>query len=209
MSKSFLILHGLENHRPPEHWQFWLAEQLRATGAPVIYPGLPDPDAPQYDAWESALTQHLAALDPATERVVLCHSLACLLWLRAAAKLAPELRPDRLLLVAPPASDVVPDTAATFRLSDGTGTADAPGPERFDAAAVHASALGSVRVVGSDADPYDPVGVQAQFGNPLGVVADVLVAGGHINPDSGYGPWPSVLAWCLGGDGPVRGNVAG
>jgi hypothetical protein len=23
--KSFLILHGHENHRPPGHWQFWLA----------------------------------------------------------------------------------------------------------------------------------------------------------------------------------------
>ena len=26
---SFLILHGIENHRPPEHWQFLLARAAR------------------------------------------------------------------------------------------------------------------------------------------------------------------------------------
>jgi predicted alpha/beta hydrolase family esterase len=205
MSTSFLILHGLENHRPPEHWQFWLAEQLRGTGAQVRYPGLPEPDAPDYAEWHATLLRELGAL-AGDERVVVCHSLACLLWLRAATGLDDALRPDRVLLVAPPASDAVPDTAASFRLSDSTGSADAPGPESFDAAAVHASARSSVRLVGSDADDYDPVGIQTQFGDPLGAVADVIPGAGHVNPDSGYGPWPAVLAWCLGDEAPLRGN---
>ena len=43
---SFLILHGLENHRPPDHWQFWLAARLVGHGHRVLYPGLPTPDHP-------------------------------------------------------------------------------------------------------------------------------------------------------------------
>jgi len=31
MATGFLILHGVENHRPPEHWQFLLA----ALGVPA------------------------------------------------------------------------------------------------------------------------------------------------------------------------------
>ena len=31
-TESFLVLHGLGNHRPPEHWQFWISAQLAAAG---------------------------------------------------------------------------------------------------------------------------------------------------------------------------------
>jgi uncharacterized protein len=26
---------------------------------------------------------------------------------------------------------------------------------------------------------------------------------GHINPETGYGPWPAAEAWCLDGSAPV------
>jgi hypothetical protein len=38
MATGFLILHGVENHRPPEHWQFLLAAQLVEHGLEVRYP---------------------------------------------------------------------------------------------------------------------------------------------------------------------------
>jgi hypothetical protein len=41
MATGFLILHGVENHRPPEHWQFLLAAQLVEHGSPA-----PDVQAP-------------------------------------------------------------------------------------------------------------------------------------------------------------------
>jgi hypothetical protein len=28
--RSFLILHGVENWRPGEHWNWWLAHEVRA-----------------------------------------------------------------------------------------------------------------------------------------------------------------------------------
>src|SRR5439155_5817917 len=94
---SFLILHGYAGSGPG-HWQTWLAGRLRALDATVAYPDLPDAEAPQLRSWLEALDGELAAL--ADPPVVLCHSLACLLWLHHAATGG---RPaERLLLVAPP-----------------------------------------------------------------------------------------------------------
>ena len=44
--RSFLILHGVENRRPAEHWQYDLAQRLRERGEQVFYPQLPNPDPP-------------------------------------------------------------------------------------------------------------------------------------------------------------------
>jgi predicted alpha/beta hydrolase family esterase len=184
--RSFLLLHGLENHRPPEHWQFWLASQLYARGHQVLYPGLPEPDAPRYAAWRHALGTQLAELR-GNERVVICHSLSCLLWLRAAPALIAAEFVDRLLLVSPPESAQLPPNGAEFALVG------------VDAAAVRASVGGGLRVAGCDGDPFSPAGAQAAYGDPLGVTADILPGAGHITPASGYGAWPSVLAWCEDG----------
>lgn len=54
-TESYLILHGLENHRLPGHWQFWIAGRMRDRGHQVLHPGPPDPDAPSYLEWASAL----------------------------------------------------------------------------------------------------------------------------------------------------------
>jgi uncharacterized protein len=182
MRETFLILHGIENHRPPQHWQYWLAEQLRERGHTVTYPGLPEPDAPFFRDWEAALHSLLAAT-AGDRQTVVCHSLACLLWFRAASELARAV--DRLLLVAPPASECVPEPGASFRL------------ERFDAASILATVTGELTIVCSDSDPYNPGGAQRLYGDALGVRAQVLPSAGHITPADGFGPWPRALEWCL------------
>lgn len=180
--RSFLILHGLENHRPPGHWQFWLAARLAEQGHEVIYPDLPDPDRPSYDAWERELHGLLGEMRGG-ERVVVCHSLACLLWLRAAGEISEAERPDRLLLVSPPESPAVPEGGAQFRVA------------QLDAEAVRASVRGETVIACSDDDPYSPTGAHELYGAPLGVRVDLIRGGGHITPDDGYGPWPSLEAW--------------
>ncbi len=79
--RRFLVLHGWQNRRPREHWQHWLADSLRATGEQVLYPQLPDPELPSLPEWLSILRDELEMLGDG-ERVVICHSLGCLLWLR-------------------------------------------------------------------------------------------------------------------------------
>lgn len=181
---SFLILHGIGNRRPPEHWQFHLAAALAAEGAQVLYPQLPDPDAPRFDAWSAALDEGLRGL-AGEERTVVCHSLACLLWMTTAPAIPSDLRPERVLLVAPPAPEQVPDEGADFRREIG------------NAEAIRSSAHREIRIAASDADPYNPAGAETVYAKPLGIEFDLIRGAGHITPDDGYGPWPSVLAWCL------------
>jgi len=117
------------------------------------------------------------------ERVVLCHSLACRLWLLHAEAGATHAA-DRVLLVAPPCVD---DVEAIIR---------------FDAREVAAEdvrrAAGVTRMLCSDADPYCPVGAAAVYGEPLELDYDVMPGKGHLNPEAGYGPWPAVEEWALG-----------
>lgn len=174
-----LILHGLEGSGPG-HWQTWLAERLRARGGQVRYPDLPDPFDPQPDEWLAALEEELERLD---EPVVLCHSLACLLWLRFATH-AQERRAERVLLVAPPRRD---DLAPVARFNpDGVAAADVR------------RVAGQTVIVCSDNDPYCPSGAVGLYAEPLEIPAQVIPGAGHINPDAGYGKWPAVEAWALG-----------
>src|SRR4051812_15005671 len=108
---SFLILHGWQNHRPDGHWQRALADELAARGHRVTYPQLPDPDDPDLDVWLAVLHAFLDAEwdSRGRERVVVCHSLAVLLWLHAAAR--GGARADRVLLVAPPSAEVLASLA--------------------------------------------------------------------------------------------------
>ena len=182
-SRSFLILHGLQGSGPG-HWQTWLAARLRADGERVAYPDLPDADLPSLPAWRGALDGELDAL-PGGEVVVVCHSLACLLWLHHVAEGGAQA--DRVLLVAPPSEAAgLPEIAGFFPV---------PLPQLADGA----------RLVGTDDDPYCPEGAATLYGEPLGIPADVLPGGGHVHQETGFGPWPAAEAWCLGADRPLTG----
>jgi predicted alpha/beta hydrolase family esterase len=182
MAHPFLILHGYEGSGPG-HWQTWLAGRLRSAGRRVAYPDLPAASSPRLEAWLDTLQDELRALPD--EPVVVCHSLACILWLHHCAAPPGDIGPAaRVLLVAPPsASAGVPAIQQFF-------------PVPIDAAAV-ARAAGETRVVGAR-DPYCPEGAGELYAAPLGLPLDRLPdEAGHINPDGGYGPWPAVEAWCL------------
>jgi uncharacterized protein len=185
--RTFLLLHGFSHHRPPGHWQYWLASRLRDRGERVLYPGLPFEDTPRYDEWREALHWLLAELAAHEgERVVVCNSIACLLWLRFGSDRAADEAPvDRLLLVSPPDSPRIPDAAATFRL------------DTVDGEAVRATSREQIRIACSDADHYNPGGGGRQYGALLDAQVDIILGAGHIGPVEGYGPWPSIEAWCL------------
>ncbi|MZE56388.1 hydrolase [Streptomyces sp. SID5770] len=185
--KTFLVLHGFQNHRPPGHWQHWLAGRLRERGHEVRYPQLPSPDAPVLAEWLDALEEH--GRRPARgEFVVLAHSLSVLLWLRAGAR-----RPDadRVLLVAPPSPPVTASIPEIAAFADGLDLT------RTDVEA---------RLVYGDGDPYCPEGADLHYGRPLGLDLDHVPGGAHLNPDNGYGDWPSVLEWCEDPSVRVRGR---
>ena len=179
MARRFLILHGIENHRPPEHWERRLAERLRDRGEQVVYPQLPTPDAPRLADWEEVLRTELEMLGGG-ERVVVCHSLGTTLWLLA----APPASADRVLLVAPPGRRTLVQLAPSFaerRIDPGAG-----------AVAAERSTL-----VCSDADPYNQEGEGPGLAKALGARLHVITGAGHLSVDDGYGDWPAVEEWCL------------
>jgi predicted alpha/beta hydrolase family esterase len=178
LSRSFLILHGLEGSGP-DHWQTWLAGRLRERGERVSYPDLPEPFDPQPDEWLAALQPELAALEG--ERIVLCHSLACLLWLLNAREGATAVA-DRVLLVAPPCTDTV-EPVVRFR-PDGVLSSDV------------ARAAAYTEMWWSAPDPYCPATAELAFPG-LFAHSRRIPNSGHLNPDAGYGPWPDVEKWAL------------
>ncbi|MXM63433.1 hydrolase [Streptomyces sp. HUCO-GS316] len=184
---SFLVLHGWQNHRPPGHWQHWLADRLTEAGHHVTYPQLPDPDDPVLEVWLGELGRHLGELDAGGERVVVAHSLSVVLWLHALARGVPGLDAvDRVLLVAPPSGSVLARYPEVREFA----------PPRLDGLALPAP----TRLVAGDDDPYCPEGVQSVYGDPLGLTAEVLTGAAHLDLDAGYGSWPSVRDWCLDAD---------
>jgi predicted alpha/beta hydrolase family esterase len=179
VARRFLILHGIENHRPPEHWQHWLATRLRDRGEQVQYPQLPVPDAPRYADWADLLRAELSMMGDG-ERIVVCHSLGSTLWLRATAR--PPV--DRVLLVAPPGRQVIVRLAPSFA-------------EEPIAPAAAQGAARATTIVCSDQDPYNPAADSAGLADAIGAGRHVIAGAGHLSVDDGYGPWPAVEAWCL------------
>jgi uncharacterized protein len=166
----------------PDHWQTWLEEQLGAAEREVRYPELPEPDQPALDAWLAALTAALDGL-PDDGFDVVGHSLGAVLWLHHVASGPATPRPARVALIAPPSPHTtIPELAPFF-------------PVPLDIDAVRRAAGGTV-LVGGDDDPYTPEGIALAYGRPLKMPTTVIAGGGHLNPDSGYGPWPAVLDWC-------------
>jgi uncharacterized protein len=117
------------------------------------------------------------------ERVILCHSLACRLWLLNARDTKTRVA-ERVLLVAPPCLESI-EQVARFR------------PKGVSAADVRRAAP-DTQIVCSDDDPYCPRGAVKTYAEPLGIDYQVITGAAHINTDAGYGPWPWVERWALG-----------
>ncbi len=176
-----VILHGW-NGSEPGHWQRWLAEELGESGREVRFPDLANADSPVLSEWLADLHKTLEGL-PDDGFDVVTHSLGALLWLHHAARPSSAARPARVVLVAPPAPQLPLDRCQSFY------------PVRLSIDEVRAAADGTV-LVGSHNDPYCPGGVARVFGAPLKMAATVIPGAGHINVESGHGPWPAVLDWC-------------
>lgn len=206
-----LILHGLGGSGP-EHWQNWLAGELAHHGGSVDLPRFSSPDEPELSTWLDELRAHLAAMPAggsasaagsgpvagsgsgsgSVERVVVAHSLAVLLWLHhAAGEFDPGLRVDRVLLVAPPAPDFAGEPLISGFLHP-----------VLDPTVVRRAAV-STRLVVGEGDAYCTVAQAKEMAEALRVEVDVIVGGGHLNVDAGYGEWGAVLKWVRSGRVPV------
>jgi len=179
VTRSFLILHGWTNRRPPGHWQFELAKELAALGEDVHYPQLPNTDTPDKSEWLATLKEVWNEIPATNEKIVIAHSLGTSLWLHAVNEL--DLRANRVLLVAPagPSFLATEQPLASFN----------PLPDGIDGSAW--------RLVCSDADPVCIEGAGEYFGAKYGCDVDLIPGARHFALSDDYGQWPSVLDWAL------------
>jgi len=195
MSEVFLILHGWGGNKP-DHWQEHLAGKLKAEGREVHAPKMPEPMAPNPNAWMEALHAALRGVPEDAALTVLTHSLGAINWMHHAAMAAgpgferPGPVANRVLLAAPPyvIREIPPLDAP-------------PGAADFFPPPLSPSGLAAVSretiLIASDTDDYATFDQSSAYAAGLGLEIQKLPGGGHISPYYGYGEWPWVLDWCL------------
>jgi predicted alpha/beta hydrolase family esterase len=151
----------------PGHWQSLWAEQL--PGAVRVRQD--DWHTPSRGAWVASIARTI--LDQAGPVVVVAHSLGCI----ATTHLPPQAaaRIASALLVAPA------DPERRGVLAD------------FAPAPCQALPYRSI-IVASSNDPYCPVRTAGAYARAWGSEFVRLQNAGHINVESGFGPWPLGLA---------------
>ncbi len=169
-----LILHGWGGSDDP-HWQAWLAGELAKGYGTVAFPLLDNPHFPSKNRWMRHITTLLADFNP---DVVVCHSLACIVWFHLCHEgaIAPI---KRLLLVAPPRLNCELETLKSFF------------PVTIPPTLLAHEAL----LVTSDNDPYMNIEEALTLQKTLNIEIKQLCGAGHINTDAGYGAWSWVKEW--------------
>lgn len=174
-----IIVYGYDGSGPG-HWQRWLEDELRRRQVPVTFPELPDPSAPQKDAWVAALADAVAAACGAPITFV-CHSLGCWAVDHLLAKPA-TFNAHGALLVSPPSPFLLFEPVETFLPPPRCAGAWAPLAQR-------------ALVVGSDNDEFTSAEEFEGIARTLRVGCRIIPGAGHINIAAGYGPWPFALEW--------------
>jgi uncharacterized protein len=167
---DILIVPGFQG-AGPEHWQTRWAEKI--TTAQLVK--LPSPDRPNRDQWVNAI---LAAVEHCKRPVVLVpHSLG----VHAVVQAAPRLDPAKVkgaFMVCPPSE------TAILALED-IDMKFAPAPR-------DPLPFPSVLIASSN-DSLCPILDAEEWAYAWGSAFTNAGDSGHINTDSGHGPWPEGL----------------
>ena len=164
-----LIVPGLHGSGPG-HWQSWWLD-VDPTSRLVEQD---DWDCPDFDRWLARLENFV---DQAYAPVLLAHSLGCNLVAHLATR-RPDLPVRAALLVAP--ADTDDRDWAPCSLG------------RFSTAMVGRPSFPTMTVASRD-DPYVRFERAEAFAQKLGSIFVDYGSNGHINIDSGFGPWPDGL----------------
>lgn len=179
MSATVVIVPGLRD-AAPRHWQSLLEERLRVAGRRVLAVAPMGRDALDRE-------QRVAALDEAMGRVdgtalLVAHSAGCLTVAHWAAQRSPSRRQVRgaLLAVPPDFETPMPAPYPGLEALRANGWLPVPrGPLGFQAL-----------VAASLDDPLANIERVRQLALDWGAACVELGAVGHLNPASGFGPWP-------------------
>lgn len=163
-----LVIPGLHDSGPG-HWQTWLQRQY--TGAVRVVQR--DWADPQLDDWADRIDQTLARHAPQTEWIAVAHSFGCLALAhhlsRTARAGSTQVGGIRAALLAAPADPL------KFGVADRLPTAGLGLP---------------TTLIASENDPWMPLERARDWAHHWGARFVNLGRAGHINAESGHGPWP-------------------
>lgn len=176
MNKRVLILHGWGGSEFP-HWQAHTASDLIKDNYIVSFPELPNKDLPTLDGWMDFLKREFDHFKP---DIVVCHSLANILWFHFVEKFDIKTI-DKLMLVSPVSNTttIEIEELKTFL----------PYPIVKDLKAKE------IIMVGSTNDPYMTKSEIMTLQSQLNIGLKILDDAGHINADSGYGELSCATEW--------------
>lgn len=166
-SVRVLIVPGLHDSGPA-HWQTWLQTQYRG----AVRVRQQNWEQPDLDAWAERISAVIEASSPKTTWVAAAHSFGCLALARYLFTRQPPTEEhggiQAALLVAP---------------------AD---PQKFGVShRLPTQGLGvPAAVVSSENDPWMPLSRAQEWASRWGARFQNLGPVGHINTESGFGPWP-------------------
>lgn len=168
MNKKVLLLHGWGGSNSP-HWQSWLAGEIAKEYGTVSFFEFSDYDLPKLDIWKKELKKQLDYFKP---DIVICHSLANILWFHLCNEKSLQ-EVQKLILVAPPNLKCEIEELKSF----------------FPLKAPKNLYAKEATLVTSTNDPYLTQDAAKQLQKELNIEMKVLTDAGHINADSGYGQW--------------------
>lgn len=178
VNKKVLILHGWGGSDYP-HWQAWVASELIKKNFTVSFPQINNKDFPKLDEWLKFLKKEFEHFNP---DIVICHSLANMLWFHFVEKY--NIDPiKKLMLVAPVRKNCEIEELQSFF----------PYPVPKDLKAKE------VIMVSSTNDPYLSVEEAIELQSELNIGLKILEDAGHINANSGYGELNCAVDWILQG----------
>jgi uncharacterized protein len=98
MIKRVYLIHAWDES-PTSCWYPWLKQELEAKGIDVVVPAMPNPAAPNMEAWVSKLQELVP--EPDKQTYLVGHSIGCQTILRYLAKLTNDQRIGGAVFVAP------------------------------------------------------------------------------------------------------------
>jgi uncharacterized protein len=163
-----LIIPGLHNSGDA-HWQTWLQGQYK--GAVRVHQQ--DWQNPDLEAWSTQIDKTMARVKPSGPWIAVAHSFGCLalahhLTRPESSRQATNRGIQAALMVAP--ADPIKFGLAHSLSRDGLGIA--------------------ATVIGSENDPWMPLARAQEWAGHWGAHFQNQGAVGHINTESGFGPWP-------------------
>lgn len=163
-----LIIPGL-NNSGDAHWQTWLQGQYKG----AVRVNQQHWDRPDLDAWSARIGQVIARARPDSQWIAVAHSFGCLAlahYISSNARHQHETCSgiQAALMVAP--ADPIKFGLDQRLPQSGLGLAST--------------------VIGSENDPWMPLQRAQAWADRWGARFQNLGAAGHVNTESGYGPWP-------------------